>query len=388
MPVTCGLGGVVHDYVPFYFCKRSSMLLNVIYSKNVDQHELIHFALPISVLDEPNVVFTDASANTDIPPNFYIDPSDLIHLSWTAIDSLKYSLPTAEKQARMAEVLVPTTCNVAAFDHIIAWNAHMTAKVQSIYRAQGMTPPRILMDNKFHFTKWPEDETKSLVAGPKAISFNYAQTIGHITTTGQNPQARFRNLDGLLAALRADFGCLPETQELVGLESDNAVHFEDVGQHTQTVVRNLLASDEYAAMNSADQRLVEIAAYLHDIGKGPKSRWADNDGKQKNDPDHPIGSVIMLRRILTEEITTIKPRSIRVLAKLVCYHDLVGDIVGKGRHEQQFVDIAGTERELDMLIALGKADMSALNFDGSYKIPALRARVLARLNAATPEDED
>ena len=41
--------------------------------------------------------------------------------------------------------------------------------------------------------------------------------------------------------------------------------------------------------------------------------------------------------------------------KLVCYHDLVGDVLGKGRDEQQIVDVVDDEDELDMLFALGKA---------------------------------
>src|SRR6478672_2947833 len=42
MVVPCGPGGVVHDYVPFYFCTRSSMLLSVVNAKNVDQYNLIY----------------------------------------------------------------------------------------------------------------------------------------------------------------------------------------------------------------------------------------------------------------------------------------------------------------------------------------------------------
>ena len=100
----------------------------------------------------------------------------------------------------------------------------------------------------------------------------------------------------------------------------------------------------------------------------------------------------MLKRILTEEISTIKPRSIRVLAKLVCYHDLVGDIVGKGRDAEQLEEIAESERELDMLIAIAKADMRSVNpywaVQHAASIAALRARVMAKLAAAPGEEEE
>src|SRR5262245_47303505 len=58
MDVTCGPNGVVHDYVPFYFCTRSSMLLSVINAKNVDQIFLVYLAIPITVLDRDDAVFT------------------------------------------------------------------------------------------------------------------------------------------------------------------------------------------------------------------------------------------------------------------------------------------------------------------------------------------
>jgi len=81
-----------------------------------------------------------------------------------------------------------------------------------------------------------------------------------------------------------------------------------------------------------------------------------------------------------------------VLAKLVCYHDLVGDIVGRNRDAEQLEAIAGSERELDMLIAIAKADMHSLNpgwpVRHAASISALRSRVMMKLSAVPAEDEE
>src|SRR5688500_2199336 len=53
MAVTCGPGGVVHDYVPLYFGKTSPMLLKQINAKNVDQYLIVYFVLPITIVDRP-----------------------------------------------------------------------------------------------------------------------------------------------------------------------------------------------------------------------------------------------------------------------------------------------------------------------------------------------
>ncbi|MGQ7146741.1 HD domain-containing protein, partial [Escherichia sp. SS-MK2] len=39
-------------------------------------------------------------------------------------------------------------------------------------------------------------------------------------------------------------------------------------------------------LSERERLVVTLAAYLHDIGKGPKSRW--KDGVQKVDDTHPI----------------------------------------------------------------------------------------------------
>lgn len=70
MEVTCGPKGVVHDYVPFYFAKRTPMLLNIVKSKNIDQIDIIYLAIPIEKVMGSNVVFSDTSAKYYNSTNF------------------------------------------------------------------------------------------------------------------------------------------------------------------------------------------------------------------------------------------------------------------------------------------------------------------------------
>lgn len=387
MEVTCGPGGVVHDYVPFYLCKRSSMMLGVLNVKNIDQYDLIYLAIPIGIAEEQHVVFTDAAANTEMPPDFFHHTDDLQKLNWAAIDKLTFRIDDdAERQARMAEVLIHQSVDVGIIDHIIVWNARVAKKVEEIYRAAGKAPPRISFDPRHYYTKYPEEPNKSLVAGPKSTRLCFERSVQSILTKGQNPNAAFSNLAELLTALKSDLANLKETEGLIGLQTANDVHFEDVDDHTRSVVKRLTASDYFKDLDPNAQRLCELAAYLHDIGKGPKSRWASKGGKQQAERDHPLKSVEMLVRILTEEIREIEPTDVRSLAKLVCYHDLVGDILGRDRDIAQLEAISETANDLDMLIALGMADMRAIDNHWYEKhkneVPPFRARVITHLKSS------
>jgi HD superfamily phosphodiesterase len=179
--------------------------------------------------------------------------------------------------------------------------------------------------------------------------------------------------------------CLPETAEIIGLKTDNPGHQEDVGSHTRRVVSEWRGSKEFSKLDVVDKVLVEDAAYLHDIGKGPKKRWRFNDGVQKVDPDHPVNGLLMLKRILTEEVAPLPKRSVGLICKLVCYHDLVGDIVAKGRREEELKQIVCDEHELDMLIAISKADMKAINpswlTNNEAKIEVLRGNIIKKLES-------
>lgn len=365
MPVPCGPGGCVHDYVPLYFGSLSPMLLGVVNTKNVDQYDILYFEFPITIVDRADAVFTSASANTEIPPEFYNDPADLAKLDWAAIDSRKWgNIDEDFRHRRMAELLIHSQLPVTAAARCVVWNDDAKKRVKAIV---GTNPfPTIefadYRSRPHWFTNFASGGNSSLVKGPGAIAkiFNSACAyveghVGHYAGT-----AKFKSLKHLRDGLRSDFGCLPHTAELVGLRSENGVHQLTVDMHTKEVVKQLLSLDEYNGLNETQQMVTEIAAYLHDIGKGPRSRWDSNGGLQKVDPDHPVSAMPMMAKILTEYVATVSVSSAKMLMKLVCYHDLVGDVLGQGRDEQQILDIANDVGELDMLFALARADVTAL----------------------------
>ncbi|MCJ2184415.1 DarT ssDNA thymidine ADP-ribosyltransferase family protein [Novosphingobium sp. 1949] len=365
MQVTCPPGGYVHDYVPLYFGSVSPMLLGVVNTKNVDQYDILYFEFPITLAERPDAVFTGTSANTQVPPAFYSDPVHLDKLDWAAIDSRKWSNVDDDfRHRRMAELLVLGQLPVTAATRCVVWNEAVKKRVEAIVGAAPF--PAIEFQDQWNrphwFTDFATGGNASVVKGPGEIAMIFEDACAFVDEhVGSHAgTAKFKNLKELRDGLRADFGCLPETAELVGLKSANGVHKRTVDVHTKEVVHKLLSLPEFAALDEKPQRLVEIAAYLHDIGKGPRARWDSNGGLQKVDPNHPVGAMPMMANILTKHVSTVGKASARKLMKLVCYHDLVGDVLGKGRDEQQIVDVVDGEEELDMLFALGKADATVL----------------------------
>jgi hypothetical protein len=365
MKVPCGPKGCVHDYVPFYFGSVSPMLLGVVNAKNVDQYDILYFEFPIALADRADAIFTSASANTAIPPDFYHDPADLAQLDWAAIDSKKWGNPDEEyRHRRMAELLIHGQLPVTAAARCVVWNEAAKKRVEAIVGTRPFPP--IEYQDKWARPHWfinfASGGNSSVVKGPGEIASIFKAACAYVEEhAGEHEDtAKFKSLKRLREGLRADFGCLPQTAELVGLRSENGVHKRTVDIHTKEVVAQLLSLDEYDALDEKQQMLVEIAAYLHDIGKGPRSRWDDNGGLQKVDPDHPVGAMPMMADILTEHVATVSASSARTLMKLICYHDLVGDVLGQGRDEQQILDVVDDVEELDMLFAIARADVSAL----------------------------
>jgi hypothetical protein len=380
--IPVGQRGTPEEYIPFYFSKLSPMLLMVMSSKIIDEETIIHFEFPIHILDGARFVFSDAAIIPNSQPHFYTDPRDLSRLNWEAIDSPDWRMPTESlRYARMSELLIYRRLPIETATRLIVWDSAMAGQVLQLFQAAGRTSPRIETDPTCYFLA-SEPPLRPAISGPTLIYQAYQAAIQELATRiNQAEHPRFKNLHELRTCLQAGLACLPETAELIGLETDNRAHFEDIGAHTRRVVAETIRSPEYAGLSSHDRALLEIAAYLHDIGKGPKSRWASFGGKQQLDPDHPVKALPMLRRILEEEIGAIDYPDAVLLCKLVVYHDIIGGILFSGRRIEELLGVFETAREFNMLMGLGRADSVAINpaWNHDAERAALRQAVLPLL---------
>jgi hypothetical protein len=379
MNVTCGLQGVVHDYVPFYFAKRTPMLLNIVKSKNIDQIDIIYLAIPIEKIMDSDVVFSDASANTTIPPNFYSNPNDLNNLEWNVIDSWSWSYhDDDQRHQKMAEVLIHEKIEITDISHIVVWNKNFKNHVKGVLEDSGVDGPKVVTDYHDHFmhhyfTDFSKGKRKNIVTGPRWLKLLVRDNIAAVYDSEQGPPT-FVDLKSAVEGIADDFCCIKELSDIEGLETDNPIHREDVGQHSRTVAELVQQDDSFSGYSEREKNTLVFSAYLHDIGKGPKSRW--ENGIQKVDDDHPRKSLAMLKRILCEDIGGLSKKDIRRINILVVYDDLIGDIAANGRDKNQLFQIVKNKTDVDLLISLGKADMGAINelwvTDNSEKIEALR----------------
>lgn len=373
MSVTCGPGGFVHDYVPFYFCARVPMLLGVLNSKNVDQQFIIYLAVPISVVTRDDVVFTSASANTAIPPTFFENPSDLSNLSWELIDSNKWGhFESDDLHAKMSEVLIHREVEISDVEYVVVWNKSIRDEVKRILKGVDAAPStefdgHILNyggkehhQNHYFDKFWLPKKGKSVITGPCYLKAIFDATITNIIKRRKSPiqSPQFENVSDAIGQIGDDFSILPELEKIVDLETVNPIHWQSVGEHSKRVAKKITQQTEYNSLSKYRKRILKLAAYLHDIGKGVSRK--DSKGKQKVDDDHPSGAMPMLERILSEDFQQLSEEKIRQIVMLVCYHDLIGDICGNDRDREQIMDVIDNIKDFDMLSVISKADVASL----------------------------
>lgn len=357
-----GAGGkCVHDYVPFYFAQRTPMQLAVLNKKNVDQELIIYFAVSISIIDaRPGVYFTDASANTEDPPRFFsgAEAENLDLLNWSAIDSAKWKYSDEERHQKMAELLVPGCVSLEEIEYLVVWNDAVGVDVKKAFASRGLKCPRIEY-NQWHYYPDMQNKRYSFITGPNFLKMYFENAVESINSH-KGGAYKFSTLDDALAAVRESFEAIKELSDIDGLRANYGPHNDDVGTHSRRVAELVRRSKEFSQLGQRNQSLLEMSAYLHDIGKGPKSRWADNY-MDKADSNHARKSIPMLERILKEDIGGLSAEDVRKLVMLVTYDDLLGDIAVNGRNKQQFLDIVRNDDDVNMLVALSQADISSLS---------------------------
>jgi hypothetical protein len=374
----------VHDFVPFYFAKRTPMQLAVINKKNIDQELMIYIAVPISIIQKRSgSLFTDASANTDIMPRFYLyDESHLLdNLNWDMIEAKKWSYPNdKDRHEKMAELLIPNQLQLGEASHIVTWNDSTSNLIKEKFKYKNTPHPQIVFDSDHYFTL-PPNFRVSIATGPVMLKKFTSQSIEKITSK-IHEKKKFQNIDIAVSAVKANFLCIKELADIEGLKANYGPHKDDVGTHSRRVADFVRRSDEFRVLSPHNQAILEMAAYLHDIGKGPKTRW-NNNLMHEADNDHAKKSLPMLERILTEDIGGLPEDSIRKLVTLVVYDDLLGEIVAKGRDEEQLYEIINSNDDIDMLVILSRADIQSLSWEWyiktTTKIELLRLKVKKKI---------
>lgn len=390
MKVKCKPNTTIHDYVPFYFCTINPMLLAVLNKKNIDQQYLIFFAISIDKILQSKVVFTNYSANTSCPPSFYNNCEKLDKLDWEAIDSLEWKCKSEkDKHNRMAEVLVYEEVPLDWIENIIVWNKCFKSKIEEIFLDANKKKPNISLTpfngRHFYYTKFMLNrKDESLITGPKFLKSRFDDAVENIVKEIEvrNAKYTFCSISHFLECVENDFCCLMELKGIFELETDNTIHNDSVSDHTLKVVKKLNKIKYFFELTEKDKDLVKISAYLHDIGKGPKSKW--ENGIQRVYPDHPSDAIPMLERILVNEFNSLSKYAVKTICLLVVYHDLIGDILTNGRNEEELLLLKLSIKEIKMLCAISIADIASIREDWEQeiwkKIPDFIDRICGMIN--------
>lgn len=146
--VPCGPGGVLHDYVPFYFCRRSPMLYAInkgrVEGYEGGQAEVVYLVSKLDVVEQQGLpwVFTDGHAAMAIS-EFYEDVWELSEVDWPLMKA-QFWHDTDEHpdraRRRQAEFLVHGHFPLGCVVGIAAYDAAMQARVEALLKANGANP--------------------------------------------------------------------------------------------------------------------------------------------------------------------------------------------------------------------------------------------------------
>ncbi len=156
--VPCGAGGVLHDYVPFYFAPRSPMLYTInqgnVPNYTQGQAAVIHLVSDVLEIDIRGLdfVFTDGHAVMEFT-TFFDDLDYLGAIDWDVMES-RYWFDINEdndrKRRRQAEFLVKNFFPWELIREIGVINSTIKAKPENILQNFTHKPSVIVQKNWYY----------------------------------------------------------------------------------------------------------------------------------------------------------------------------------------------------------------------------------------------
>ena len=147
IPITCGAGGVLHDYVPLYFGARSPMLCAVRYK--LDQREIVHVAATWDVLKMSTTVFTDGNAATWGTQQFSgIEKLKSVDLE--AASKWYWASDDETRRKKSAEVLVHRQVAIEQIVGFFVMNEQTKKQLDQMVKAQRLDK-QVLVAPEFYY---------------------------------------------------------------------------------------------------------------------------------------------------------------------------------------------------------------------------------------------
>jgi hypothetical protein len=137
-PVPEGAGGVLNDYVPFYFTPFSPMMANIHSGRSVKQRPNADIVILVSSLHRIQqlglaYVFTDSHAYYNWA-NFYTDLADLDKIDWKILQTRDFKRDPndpAKFERYQAEALVHRHCPVSALEGIVCFTDSVKLQIET-----------------------------------------------------------------------------------------------------------------------------------------------------------------------------------------------------------------------------------------------------------------
>lgn len=147
--VPCGPGGVLHNYVPFYFAPRSPMLY-AIHNNRVEAYDggqtpIVHLVSSVPQIQTANhrFVFTDGHATMAFT-RFFTETDDLDQIDWPLMQATYWHDTPQDpdrKRRRQAEFLVYNQVSVSALIGVGVINERMQQRVETLLQTYPIQLP-------------------------------------------------------------------------------------------------------------------------------------------------------------------------------------------------------------------------------------------------------
>lgn len=128
------------------------MLFSITSGQEATQSDLAYFEFPITLVEQPNAIFTCASAHTIDVDGFFENPRDLTVLDWQAIDTLEPQSPVdSVRHRRMAELLVHWHLPITAAIACIAKNNDCARRIENAVGSSSFPPIELESPERIHW---------------------------------------------------------------------------------------------------------------------------------------------------------------------------------------------------------------------------------------------